>query len=664
MNEIVSNIDNISIIDPFSFKYITLNLVDPYTLKFKLNSKFYYPSTYINYYKESYYTISIVKYMEILRKIFNESISTCPCHSCKKNILYKYCCNLCHEWFCSSCCESHLQEDPEHDNNLKDIYPNVIFNNSYIEKEYEIEVLKKKLFKIKFLSEKDIQKNWEICECQGGGGQVIGYCNHGLKCKNCFFEINRICNNCEFTPMKGIRYFYLDILFLKTELKNYDEITILKNDIDNFNNYIAKLFIDNINNIKDNKIRQKRFKKHFYKLRNNFIQYQKLKLIVINQLRKDQNYHLIQLFKKMKYFKICFKEYKYNNLLTKDENTSKVSNFFATQNPIYFFDYIKQRSIRNISQEPQLIENYDKNKINSKANNAKKIDYPETCYQLDINFNKYNYYNELKEYIKLINVFKFGIRSYFRDEIFKESYSIKFKDEDFDYKIDIFSNICQNYLYCKPIVKLSDLKWVFQLYSKEYYSYKGNIWTCVVNLVDDIDHIYEIEYYIKCDELKEIFELERLNKYLFYKKGVYENNKIILFDTNYPYKTSHKNLNNYEIESIFKSDNYKNIAFIFLARPLLNLLILDYKFDQIVTIIELIKPIIPFNELFYLRPYIYGIKDLNNKKLIFYGRQERLNYYLYYYGIEKYDFKLIFNYEDLKIEIAENIDYYDDYAWE
>ena len=155
----------------------------------------------------------------------------------------------------------------------------------------------------------------------------------------------------------------------------------------------------------------------------------------------------------------------------------------------------------------------------------------------------------------------------------------------------------------------------------------------------------------------DFFTYIRFNFFLFYKVS-------FLFDINYPYKTSHKNLNNYEIESIFKSDNYKNIAFIFLARPLLNLLILDYKFDQIVTIIELIKPIIPFNELFYLRPYIYGIKDLNNKKLIFYGRQERLNYYLYYYGIEKYDFKLIFNYEDLKIEIAENIDYYDDYAWE
>ena len=78
-------------------------------------------------------------------------------------------------------------------------------------------------------------------------------------------------------------------------------------------------------------------------------------------MRKDQNYHLIQLFKKMKYFKLCFKEYKYYDLLSKDENISRISNFFASQNPIYFFDYLGERRNRNISQEPQIIENYEEN---------------------------------------------------------------------------------------------------------------------------------------------------------------------------------------------------------------------------------------------------------------------------------------------------------------
>ena len=89
----------------------------------KLNSKFYFPSTNSKYYKESYYTISIYKYLNILGKIYNNSRNIC--HTCKKKSLYNYCCNLCHEWFCSFCTESHLQDDPEHENNLKELYTSV-----------------------------------------------------------------------------------------------------------------------------------------------------------------------------------------------------------------------------------------------------------------------------------------------------------------------------------------------------------------------------------------------------------------------------------------------------------------------------------------------------------------------------------------------------------
>ena len=45
---------------------------------------------------------------------------------------------------------------------------------------------------------------------------------------------------------------------------------------------------------------------------------------------------------------------------------------------------------------------------------------------------------------------------------------------------------------------------------------------------------------------------------------------------------------------------------------------------------------------------------------MFYGSQRRKE--IYYF--KKYDFKIIFNYKDLNIEMAENISYYDDYSWE
>ena len=96
MEEITLDINELRIIDPFTFKYITVNLIDLSTLKFKLNSRFYYPSIYKKYYKETFYTISTTKYLQMLQKIFNKNINIC--HSCKKNILLdKYCCNLCHE---------------------------------------------------------------------------------------------------------------------------------------------------------------------------------------------------------------------------------------------------------------------------------------------------------------------------------------------------------------------------------------------------------------------------------------------------------------------------------------------------------------------------------------------------------------------------------------
>ena len=369
IKEINSNLENLKIIDPLTFKYITINLIDPFTLKFKLNSKIYLPDN-TKYFKECYYTMPISKYINILEKIFNNKNKN-SCYSCKKNNPNNYNCNLCHEWFCSSCCELHLQENPEHEKNLKDINIYVIYI-CCTQKEKEIEKLRNKLFKIKFLNENNLQKKWNICECENGGGQAICYCKHGLKCKNCMYKEDQICIHCDATSFKEARYFYLDIIFLEAEINKYDYLTQINNDIDNFNNYIAKLFIENINNIKENKSRAKRFKKHFNDLRKNFISYQKLKLIVINKLKQDKNYHLIQLFKKMTNLNLCFKEYINVEKLNKDENISRISNFFATQKPIYFSDNIKKRNMKNIIEVQTILEESEVEIINNKNKNNNK----------------------------------------------------------------------------------------------------------------------------------------------------------------------------------------------------------------------------------------------------------------------------------------------------
>ena len=75
-------------------------------------------------------------------------------------------------------------------------------------------------------------------------------------------------------------------------------------------------------------------------------------------------------------------------------------------------------------------------------------------------------------------------------------------------------------------------------------------------------------------------------------------------------------------------------------------------------IIIKINPIIPMERLYCYRPYIYEIKELDNNKLLFYGSQRLYDYY------KKYYFKIIFNYKKLDIEMAENIDYYDEHAWD
>ena len=59
-----SNIDKLSIIDPFSFKYITPTFINFATLKFNINIEMN------NYYLDTYFSISIADYIKILEKIF------------------------------------------------------------------------------------------------------------------------------------------------------------------------------------------------------------------------------------------------------------------------------------------------------------------------------------------------------------------------------------------------------------------------------------------------------------------------------------------------------------------------------------------------------------------------------------------------------------------
>ena len=191
--------------------------------------------------------------------------------------------------------------------------------------------------------------------------------------------------------------------------------------------------------------------------------------------------------------------------------------------------------------------------------------------------------------------------------------------------------------------------------------YYGKYWICFTNLVDEIDNIFEVEFIINCGILNKILELEKQKYYLIYK-GIrhitnHFVNNIIMFDPNFPENYTIKIFKNRYIDSIFKLNNFQNELLIFLAEPVLNLLIYDYKLNQVDTIIELINPIVPFSILYSWRPYIYEIKELDNNKLIFYGSQRM------YHCYKKYYFKIIFNYKNLDIETAENIEYYDVNAW-
>ena len=229
---------------------------------------------------------------------------------------------------------------------------------------------------------KDYPKEWAICECNKD--KVIIYCRHGLKCKKCYgcncFEL--LCFSYNF-----FRFFYLDIFFIKTESAYLNEYKYIENDIKNFNEYIAQLFLKYKDEI-ENKNRKKRFIKHFTDLRNNFIAYQKLKIIIINIIRRNQNINLLKLYEHYKKYKLGFKKFVFSKDLSLDKNISKLSNFFATQNPIFFekIDEIDKEKIN-------LIEKYLKAedfKEKPKENKINKIKLGEGHIDITLNNEKRN----------------------------------------------------------------------------------------------------------------------------------------------------------------------------------------------------------------------------------------------------------------------------------
>ena len=625
---ITSKIDKLLIIDPFSFKYITPTFINFTTLKFNINIDYYTTSEMNNYYLDIGFSISIANYIKILEKIFTNDSRTC--YICKKINIANFCCNLCYEWLCDSCIKLHSEENPLHHETLK-----------------KFNFFQKTFFEMKFFTLDNIQKDWRICECKKGGGEIIYYCIHGLKCKNC------LCNSCNNDyEADYVRFFHLDLLFLESELKNYkkdEEIEQIKDYIKQFNDKIAKLFLINVDKIKKES-RKKRFKKHFYELRKNFIAYFKLKMIVLNILQKNKNYNLIQLFKKQKYFKIVFKEFKFDEFLDEYDNISKLSNYFATKKPIFFVS-------KKIKEKPYLIKQYlsqegeNKKKLNKKNKTFKKSELSEGYFL----YNSEDI-NEFKNYANGKALFNFYKGNNINNNIFNNIiYSMDFsgKLNNINIKSELLFNSKKIPIKCKPIIKLENGRFIFQIFNDK------NNWICFLNESKFNSKVFELEHATNAGKLNSIFKIKKKKKILLYENFNYDLNlkkidKISILDLYYPYEIKYNAFKNLNIDNkFFILKNLENILLIPCIEPYLNLIMFDYELNQVNTIIELIKPIMPRDNFYEIVPYIYDIKELKNNKLLFYGKQRYERDYPPSFSY-KYKFKIIYNYNNFDIELAEN----------
>ena len=604
--------DNIELINPFNFKNSIIQLDEFFTQNLSFCYFFY------NYHlfdtKKFDFSMTISQYIQFLDKLYNKSDNLC--YICKS--IPKYCCGYCHKFFCDSCIDIHVQNcNLAYKLNIKG---DKISYYKVLEK-----INKKNLIT-------DIHKNWKICECNEN--EVKYFCHHGLSCQKCFCDK---CNN-DFTA-QNFRFLNLDIIFLNHEAKYFNEYKYIEKEIEMFNENIAKLYLEYKDKI-ENESRKRRFTKHFMFLRNNFIAYQKLKILVINNIRINQNMNLFKLYDHFKNYKLNFKKFEFSNNIPLDKNISRISNFFATQKPIFFSrvegdekvniikEYLKKEDEKIISQKA----NYNKNEKNSLN---VKLTFAYLIYEL-------NSIDLIKNYINNTNIFPlyeseenkiYGIKAYY----------IEFDEHNLNQKMNILYNNEKNRIdiNCQPLVKLKNGKWVFQI--------RGNkSWLCILKQKEN-NRIYEIQFAEPIYNYFELFELKKDKFLIYYRKNIniidsislYMNNTIII-----PFEES-------IIEKVAELDNYKHLVFISISIPFLGLILLDYELNQINNIIELVDSIFPNKEFYYFRPFISDIIELKNKKLLLFGSQHYENDYPPSINL-KYDFKLIFNLNNFEIELAEN----------
>ena len=449
-------------IKDINYDYKHMNLINPFDFKNLLGTKFLKPfvlqfQSFIEN-NELLYTTTTFEYLKFIDKIYNKS--EIECHICKSNS--KYYCGFYQDFFCRTCFDSHSQKCENYNHFIKMQSANVIQisnNNNYINDINRI--IEKE--NSKFLINNN-PMDWKHCPCNEN--KNIIYCEHGIRCTNCACHK---CNNDYETD--NYKFINLDIIFLKYESKLYNEIENLENEVNEFNENIAKLYIENKDKI-ENETRKKRFIKHFMYLRNNFIAYQKLKIIICNIIKKNQDMNLFKLFTYFKEHKMRFKKFIYLNNLSQDKNIGRISNFFASQNPIYFEEIDDEYNINIVNEYLNLENNEEKsNEINEKKE-EKEEKLPD-C-KLEI---KSNEINNIKSYIESNNIFKFY------DDDKRNIYFIRFTS-DFSYqKMEIFKRENNNDLKveCKILHKLKNGKLFFSLINNN----DNKNWICLSETSDD-----------------------------------------------------------------------------------------------------------------------------------------------------------------------------------
>ena len=373
-------------------------------------------------------------------------------------------------------------------------------------------------------------------------------------------------------------------------------------------------------------------------------------MIVLNILQKNKNYNLIQLFKKQKYFKIVFKEFKFDEFLDEYDNISKLSNYFATKKPIFFVS-------KKIKEKPYLIKQYlsqegeNKKKLNKKNKTFKKCELSEGYFL----YNSEDI-NEFKNYANGKALFNFYKGNNINNNIFNNIiYSMDFsgKLNNINIKSELLFNSKKIPIRCKPIIKLENGRFIFQIFNGK------NNWICFLNESKFNSKVFELEHATNAGKLNSIFKIKKKKKILLYENFNYDLNlkkidKISILDLYYPYEIKYNAFKNLNIDNkFFILKNLENILLIPCIEPYLNLIMFDYELNQVNTIIELIKPIMPRDNFYEIVPYIYDIKELKNNKLLFYGKQRYERDYPPSFSY-KYKFKIIYNYNNFDIELAEN----------